>query len=84
MSSCQAVPDLLGSSRMKTELVCPYDRERSEEDRNQPGDVAEPHPDGSGGLIIGCGLPTAGRTLAAPDLDSYLIRGSDRVFSEDL
>jgi hypothetical protein len=35
------------------------------------------------GLIIGCDLPTAGRILATPDLDSYLIRGSHMVLSED-
>lgn len=34
-------------------------------------------------LIIGCDLATAGRILAAPDLDSYLIRASDMVPSED-
>ncbi|MHA7218297.1 hypothetical protein ACX80L_05340 [Arthrobacter sp. MDT1-48-3] len=35
-------------------------------------------------LIIGCDLATAGRILAAPDLDSYLIRATDMVTSEDL
>lgn len=34
-------------------------------------------------LIVGCDLATAGRILAAPDLDSYLIRESDMVPSED-
>ncbi|MBG6226256.1 hypothetical protein IWX63_002843 [Arthrobacter sp. CAN_A2] len=34
-------------------------------------------------LIVGCDLATAGRILAAPDLDSYLIRASDMVRSED-
>ncbi|MBG6218971.1 hypothetical protein IWX75_003459 [Arthrobacter sp. CAN_A6] len=34
-------------------------------------------------LIVGCDLTTAGRILAAPDLDSYLIRESDMVPSED-
>ena len=34
-------------------------------------------------LIVGCDLATAGRILAAPDLDSYLIRASDMVPSED-
>jgi hypothetical protein len=34
-------------------------------------------------LILGCDLATAGRILAAPDLDSHLICGSDMVPSED-
>ncbi len=34
-------------------------------------------------LIIGCDVATAGRILAAPDLDSYLIRESDMVIPED-
>ncbi|WP_146067339.1 hypothetical protein [Arthrobacter sp. SX1312] len=34
-------------------------------------------------LIVGCDLPTAGRILAAEDLDSHLIRESDMVPSED-
>jgi hypothetical protein len=34
-------------------------------------------------LLIGCDLAAAGRILAAPDLDSYLIRPSDMVPSED-
>lgn len=34
-------------------------------------------------LIVGCDLATAGRILAAPNLDSYLIRESDMVTSED-
>ncbi|VDR32230.1 Uncharacterised protein [Arthrobacter agilis] len=36
-----------------------------------------------GSLIVGCDLVTAGRMLAASDLDSYLIRESDMVTSED-
>lgn len=34
-------------------------------------------------LIVGCGLATAGRILAAPDLGSYLIHASDMVPAED-
>lgn len=34
-------------------------------------------------LIVACDLPTAGRILAAPDLDSYLIRETDMVRLED-
>jgi hypothetical protein len=34
-------------------------------------------------LIVGCDLATAGGILAASDLDSYLIRESDMVTSED-
>lgn len=34
-------------------------------------------------LIVGCDLPTAGRILAAPDLDSYLIRETNMVPAED-
>jgi hypothetical protein len=34
-------------------------------------------------LIVGCDLPTAGRILAASDLDSHLIRETHAVPSED-
>ena len=34
-------------------------------------------------LIVGCDLATAGRILAAPDLDAYVIRESDMVAAED-
>ena len=35
-------------------------------------------------LVIGCDLATAGRILADPDLDAFLIRETDTVTPEDL
>lgn len=34
-------------------------------------------------LIVACDLPTAGRIVAAPDLDSYLMRETEMVRVED-